>query len=234
MNTLAQKAFLLTSIALGALAIVPSVRASEMNQRTVLTFHEPVEIPGQILPAGTYVFKLANSPSSRQIVQVFNKEENKVFGTFLTIPDYRLKPSDETVIRFEERAAASPQAIKAWFYPGRSYGHEFVYPKKEAVELAKANDTPVPAMPAELEPMTTSHTLVLTMPQVHTMLVAPLKAEEPTGEEVELATEFAGAPAGELPEQLPATGTALPLIGLMGLMSLATGATLQLVARRGK
>ena len=76
----------------GALALMPGARADERNQKTVFTFNAPIEIPGQVLPAGTYVFKLADSSSNRHIVQIFNKEENRVFGTILAIPDYRLRP----------------------------------------------------------------------------------------------------------------------------------------------
>src|SRR5579864_3801663 len=101
------------------------MHASEMNQKTVFTFSNPVEMPGTVLPAGTYVFKLMDSPSDRHIVQVFNKDESQIFGTFLAIPDYRLKPSSDTALSFEERAAGAPEAIKEWFYPGRNYGHEF-------------------------------------------------------------------------------------------------------------
>jgi hypothetical protein len=139
---------------LGALALTPAVRAQghvSWSQRTVFTFSGPVEIPGQVLPAGTYVFKLANSSSNRNIVQVFNKDENHLFGMFLAVPDYRLHKSDKTIVRFEERPAGSPPAIKAWFNPRRNEGHEFVYPKTRAIELAKANHTPVPAMPTELK-----------------------------------------------------------------------------------
>src|SRR6204780_2093435 len=115
------------SIGLGVLALLPGAKADEWSQRTVFTFSGPVEIPGQILPAGTYVFKLANSTSNRHIVQVFNKDENRIFGTFLAIPDYRLRTSDNTIIKFHERAAGSPQAVRGWFFPGKNYGHEFVY-----------------------------------------------------------------------------------------------------------
>ena len=74
------------------LCALTSIQASEMNQTTVFTFSNPVALPGTVLPAGTYVFKLLNSSSDRNIVQVFNKEENQFFGTFLAIPDYRLNP----------------------------------------------------------------------------------------------------------------------------------------------
>src|SRR5271168_2856781 len=129
MSKLQTKMMLL--VGLGVLALSPGARADEWNQKTVITFSGPVEIPGQVLPAGTYVFKLANSNASRNIVQVFNQDENHVFSTFLAIPDYRMRPSDKTIVTFAERPAGQPEAIKGWFYPGRTSGHEFVYPKAE-------------------------------------------------------------------------------------------------------
>ncbi len=206
-------------IGLGVLALLPGARADQWNQKTVVTFHAPIEIPGQILPAGTYVFKLADSHSSRHIVQIFNKDENHLFSTILAIPDYRRRPSEKTIIRFEERAAGAPQAIKAWFYPGRNYGHEFVYPKTEAVALAKANNTPVLTTPAELPPI----------PQVTALIMVPLMLERPSGEEVELSE--ASAPREELPETLPKTASPLPLMGLIGLLSLGTAAVMRFAAR---
>ncbi len=224
MSRLQTKMVLLTGLA--AMALLPGARADEWTQRTVVTFSGPVEMPGQILPAGTYVFKLASSQSNRHIVQVFNKKEDHIFGTFLAIPNYRQRPSDKTIIRFEERAAGSPQAIKAWFYPHKNYGHEFVYPKTEALELAKANNTPVPSMPAEPTPNTTKPTAAMSAPAIAALIVIPLKSEKPSGEEVELAQ--ASAPGPELPETLPKTASTVPLIGLMGLLSVAAAITLRL------
>ncbi len=232
MTKLQMKAILF--IGLGALALLPGARASERDQKTVLTFSGPVEIPGQVLPAGTYVFKLLDSGSNRHIVQVFSKDEKRVFSTFFAIPDYRQRPSDKTIIRFEERAAGMPQAIKGWFYPGRIDGHEFVYPKREAIALAQANNTPVPAMPEELAPNTMQPIITMHEHTFVAMLIAPLKAEEPNGEEVELAQAFAPSKPAELPEQLPATATLLPLIGLIGLLSLGTAAGMRLAATRAK
>ncbi len=230
MSKLQAKVMLL--VGLGAMAVLPGARADEWNQKTVITFSGPVEIPGQVLPAGTYVFKLANSSSNRHIVQVFNKDQNRIFGTFLAIPDYRLHPSDKTIIRFEERSGGSPQALKAWFYPGKHYGHEFVYPKTEALALAQANNTPVPSMPSELAPELTIPGTTLKGPEVVALNTAPLMAEEPTGQEVELAEAFALSP--ELPAELPATATSLPLVGLIGLLSLGTAAGLRLAAAKTK
>ena len=107
-----------------------------------------------------------------------------MFGTFLAIPDYRLKPSDKSIIKFHERPAGSPDAVKTWFYPGSNYGHQFVYPKSEALALAEANNAPVPAM---LTPETTKPSIRMNGPDVHALLIAPLKAEKPGGQEAELA-----------------------------------------------
>jgi hypothetical protein len=232
MSKLQTKLMLLAG--LGALALLPRAKAGEWDQKTVFTFSGPVEIPGQVLPAGTYVFKLHNSASNRHIVQVFNQREDHIFGTFLAIPDYRLEPSSEPIINFHERAAGSPVAVKGWFYPGRNYGHEFVYPKAKAIELAAANDTPVPAMPAELTADTTMPDIKMNGPEIVAFDMAVLTAEKPNGQEVDLTDVFAiddahaAAPATSLPETLPTTASELPLAGLIGLLSLGAAITLRL------
>jgi len=97
--------------ALGVLfGMVVRAKADTWDQRTTFTFSGPVEIPGQVLDGGTYVFKLADSGSDRNIVQVFNKNENRLYGTFLTVPDYRLKPAGKTIITFDERPSGSSEA----------------------------------------------------------------------------------------------------------------------------
>ena len=197
---------------------LPEAKADEWNQKTVFTFSGPVEIPGQVLSPGTYVFKLMDSQSDRNIVQVFNKSEKHLYGTFLTISDYRLKPRGKTIITFEERAAGSPEAVKAWFYPGDNYGHQFVYPKLKAVELAKANNQPVASMPTELASNTTMPATTMQEPHVVAMKQAPLMAQSPT-EEVTV-TEVFPLVSTELAPELPKTASSLPLVSLAGLMAL--------------
>jgi hypothetical protein len=219
-----RKEILIGVVMLGA--IMQVARADEWDQKTVITFSAPVEIPGQVLPPGTYVFRLADSSSDRNIVQVFNKAESHLYGTFLAIPDYRLKPADKPIITFSERPAGTPEAVKAWFYPGQNYGHDFVYPKPKAVALAKANQTPVPSMPAELEPNTAMPAQTMQEPHVIAMQTAPLKAQKPTEDEVELAEVFTieEVPVIDSPApELPATASDLPLIGVAGLLCLAAG-----------
>ena len=143
-------------IALMSSLLAPSARADDWNRKTAVTFSNPVEIPGVhlagwgVLPAGTYVFKMLDSQSDRHIVQIFNKDETTIYATILAIPNYRLKATDKMVITFSERPAGEPEALRAWFYPGKNWGEEFVYPKTKAVALAKAANAPVLFTPAEI------------------------------------------------------------------------------------
>jgi hypothetical protein len=210
-------------LSLVALALLPSAKADDWDRKTTVTFNAPVEVPGvgaQTLPAGTYVFKIFDSSSDRHIVQIFNQAEDHVFTTILAIPNYRLRATDKTVMTFRERAEGQPEAIRAWFYPGREWGEEFVYPKSRAVELAKIINEPVLATPVELA----------TLP-IEALKTAPVVAVKPTGEEVqvaevvELPPEVAAAkPVEAAPaETLPQTASPLPLVGLIGLLSLGAG-----------
>jgi hypothetical protein len=218
----------------------PLAKADESDQKTVFAFSAPVEIPGQVLEPWTYVFKLADSMSDRNIVEVFNKDETHLYGIFLAIPDYRMKPADKPIITFEERATGSPEAVKAWFYPGRNYGHDFVYPKAKAMELAKANNQPVPSMPNELAANTTKPTKSLTEQHVTAMKQAPLTAQKPSKGEVQVAEAFpppakpAAPSRAPAPNQLPKTASSFPLIGLAGLGLLLAGASLRVLDCRMK
>jgi len=229
MNRTQAKVILLAGLGfLGGM--IQRANADEWNQRTVFTFSGPVEIPGQVLAAGTYVFKLMDSQSDRDIVQVFSGDEKHLYGTFLAIPDYRLEPAGRTIITFEERPAGSPEAVKAWFYPGENYGHDFVYPKPKAIALAKANSTPVASMPAELTANTVTPAASLEEPHVMAMKTAVVNAQKPTEEEVTVAEVFLVAQPlaaqGQVPARLPQTASNLPLIGFAGLLSLGAAALL--------
>ena len=224
-------------VALMSTILTPGVaRADEWNRKTTITFSGPVEIPGVhlsgwgILPAGTYVFKILDSQSDRHIVQIFNQEQTKVYATVLAIPNYRLKVTDNTVKTFSERPSGQPEALRAWFYPGRNWGEEFVYPKSRAIELAKAANTPVLFTPAEIPVEVATPIKSADEPVVVELKRAPIMAMKPTGEEVQLAEVVTAPPAEELvaavPEraaaeqELPPTASTLPLMGLLGLLAL--------------
>jgi hypothetical protein len=211
--------------------VVSSARADNWNRKTVITFSAPIEVPGvgqHNLPAGTYVFKILDSQSDRHIVQIFNKDETQVLTTILAIPNYRLKTTDKTVITFRERPAGEPEALRAWFYPGHEWGEEFVYAKPRAIELAKEANTPVLATRLELA----------TAP-IEALKTAPVEAVAPTGEPVELAQVVEPPPAAaNQPDTvadnqlLPKSASPLPLIALIGLLTIAAGFGLSAFSKR--
>jgi len=216
-------------VALMGAALTSSARADDWNRKTVFTFTGPVEIPAVhlkgfgVLPAGTYVFKIVDSQSDRHIVQIFSADEKTVYATILAIPNYRLKVTGKTVITFRERPAGEPQALRAWFYPGRNWGEEFVYSKAVAIEIAKSNNTAVLYTPAEIPQEVSEPIKTVDEPVVAQLEQAPVAAIQPTGEQVEVAQVVTPPPAEELVASaaLPATASNLPLIGLFGLMALS-------------
>ncbi len=219
--------------ALGALG-APPAEAAPWDRKTVFTFSGPVEIPGVhlagwgILPAGTYVFKILDSQSDRHIVQIFNKDETQIYATILAIPNFRLKATDKTVMTFRERPAGQPEALRAWFYPGRQWGEEFVYPKAKALEIAKATNMPVLFTPAELPMEVTEPVKTADAPVVVELRRAPIMAITPAGEEVQLAQVVTPPPAAEEapmvaqlePATLPATASGLWMWALIGFVAL--------------
>jgi hypothetical protein len=209
--------------------MVPHARADEWDQKTIFTFREPVEIPGQVLTAGTYVFKLADSPSNRNIVQVFDKNEVHLYGTFFAIPDYRPHTPERPIITFDERPSGSPEAVRAWYYPGNNYGHEFVYPKLKTIELSREdNQPPAPSEPAAEPAKSTEE------PQV---VEAPAPVQQQAEENVQIveffSAKFVDQPEPELPSTLPTTASSLPLIAVLGFVSLA-GAMILRYARTAR
>jgi hypothetical protein len=144
MNT--RKAFITLGLVLASLVMLPVAHADEWDQASKLTFSQSVQIPGRVLPVGTYWFVLADSVGNRNIVQVFNSDRSTLYATILTIDSERLQPTDSTTITFAERESMPTNAIVTWFYPGRNSGHEFVYSRSEEQELARAKQQTVVAM----------------------------------------------------------------------------------------
>jgi len=201
------------AVSLLVATVVTGARAdTTFNKRTVVTFTQPVEIPGQVLPSGTYTIEVYESFGNRHIVRFYNADRTKLIATVLAIPNTRIKPEGDNVMTFAERPGNAPNALKAWFYPGDNFGQEFVYPKTRAVQLAQVTQENVPAV--ESEPAT-----------VEELQSEPIVAETPQQTEVAIAEVIpTPAPATErlLPAPaLPKTAGPVPLIALLGLLSVS-------------
>ena len=129
------------------MAFLPVARADESNQQTKLTFSQPVEIPGQVLPAGTYWFVLLDDHSTRNVVQVFSADWKTLYATVMTASSERPEPADGTTLKLADRETSGNKALVSWFYPGETIGHEFLYPRQEEKELARDQQQTIVAAP---------------------------------------------------------------------------------------
>ena len=207
----------------------PGIQAqsNDYKKKTIVTFTQPVEIPGMILPAGTYTIQLVDSDSDRHIVRFFNADQTKVVATVLAIPNLRLKTTNKPVMTFSERPINSPEALKAWFYSGDSFGQEFVYPKSRAVQLAQVVKEPILALP-----VVTSDVAVLKTAPI--IAITPEQKELPVTEVVQIPVEPVLVADNRTPEpsakRLPKTASMLPLVTLLGMGALGFAFVLKRIA----
>lgn len=113
-----------------------AAHADESDEATTITFSQPIQIPGQVLPAGSYLFKLA-SDTDLNLVQIFSADRNVLYATLQTVPTDRSEPTGETVVKLAEQGNGQPDVLVNWFYPSRETGNEFIYPKNTEKELAQ-------------------------------------------------------------------------------------------------
>jgi hypothetical protein len=228
---------------IGLAAFAPNVaRADEWNKKTIMTINEPIQVPGKVLPPGKYVMRLLDSPSNRHIVQIYNGDETHLQATVLAIPNYRLQPTGDTRFTFWETPAGQPKALRSWFYPGDNFGQEFAYPKETAVAIAQTNNASVPTTYAQTEQeLTTARVGSVDKAGTEMQLDQQTYAQNTPAPQTEVAQNTPApatpapaspAPMTAAPQALPRTGSELPLIGLMGLLSLGAAATVRAYAKR--
>lgn len=219
---------LATLFCFAALVWMIPARADQWDKKTIVTFSRSIELPGIVLPAGTYVFKLLDTPGNRHVVQVFSKDEMHLFTTVLAIPNHRLTPTSDSVMRFNEAKKNNPEAMRAWFYPADNFGQEFVYPRKRAGELAASAQIPV--LTAEVKPAETPEELV----QEPVVEVTPENKEIPipVTQAPVVAQATPAQVAAPAPAELPKTASPLPLLALVGAGSLFLAVGLRKLARR--
>ena len=218
-----------------AVALSPAVHAqdsAEARRLTILTFSQPVQLPGMTLPAGKYRFEMADINNAAHTVRVLSEDGKTVIGTFHTIPStqpQRDLRNQDSLVMFSERPAGQPQAAREWYYPGRSIGEEFVYPRAQALTIAKANNTSVAvedagkisrveaneAAPAPAEPSARQSAANQPAPAPAPAPARPNASVGTSGQ----APAATPAPAPARPRTLPRTASQFYLIALMSALS---------------
>ncbi len=113
-----------------------AANADESLQQTEITFSQPISIPGQTLPAGTYLFKQANV-DDLNLIQIFSSDRIHLYATLQTIPTEANQIPDDTTVTLAEQGAGKPDLLLKWFYPGEQTGHEFVYSNQVESQIAQ-------------------------------------------------------------------------------------------------
>jgi hypothetical protein len=131
-------------------AMASGADASTFDKRTYFTFSQSVALPGVTLPAGTYMFRLADPTTTRRVIQVSDKEGTQSYALLLTMPAYRTEAAKDSEVRFLETPVGAPRAIDAWWYVGDSTGYAFMYSKQQLAALnAAGQPEPVAAVSDE-------------------------------------------------------------------------------------
>lgn len=133
----------LLTLALLTLSIGSRAEAQPADYRTYFTFSAPVTLPGMTLPAGKYIFRLADPDGSRKVINVMSGDGRRSLAMLHTIPNQASRTPKDAEIRFMETNAQVPPPVKTWWYAGKAIGYEFIYPRRQALELAKSTKEPV-------------------------------------------------------------------------------------------
>lgn len=226
---------LLLSAMVFSLFLCSQTRASEWDKDTRVTFTGAIQVPGTVLDAGTYRFRLADNISNRNIVQIFNGDGTRLIETVFAVPNWQLQPSGETVLLYAERRSGQPPAVEAWFYPGDNFGQQFVYPKSQAAELSQLNHTNVPSSEAEESGSTPPSNVEPAQPAATPEASVETQAPSAQPEANEFAevqpTPEPQAQSNSTPSTLPQTASQVPLMGLAGLFFLGAASLLGVVIR---
>ena len=112
--------------------------ADERNESTKITFSAPVQIPGRLLPAGTYIFQQADPDRDPKLIQIFSEDRSVVYATLETASAEHTKLTANTEMTLAEPGSGNPAMLVTWFYPGSLTGHEFLYTQQQEQEIAEA------------------------------------------------------------------------------------------------
>jgi hypothetical protein len=210
--------------------------AFTFDKRTYFTFSQSVALPGVTLPAGTYMFRLADPDTSRRVIQVSDKEGTQSYALLLTIPAHRLDAAKDSEIRFLETPVGAPRAVDAWWYVGDSTGYQFMYSKQQLADLNRVSQPdPVAAISESAESSIRAEGEPVVVPPLEDPVISPdvVNGEgvPPESDEVELqaqaqppAQPIENEPvAAPVRDELPQTASPLGLLLLTGLTAGGVG-----------
>ena len=239
----------------------PSIVADENDKKTIVSFNQPTEVPGIVLQPGTYVIKLLDSQSNRHIAEIMNERMDHLYTLTFTAAAERTERTGKPVLTFYEGTNGQPQAIKKWFWPGEVTGIEFLYPKAQAARIAAATNQKVAegglptvaesgqslipdsakgltlqsqdeAKPAAAPFTASAAEPKATPPPVVIAQNTPPPSQTPRAADTSQSNSPAvSSDANSSDTTLPQTASYLPLIGMIGVISLSLAILIASVRR---
>jgi hypothetical protein len=229
-------------LGVAAVLVAAVAHAQPSDKRTLFTFSRPITLPGVTLPAGKYVFRLADDQTSRKVIQVTSSDGTKPYAMLLTVSDERRDPPKDAEVSFMETAGRTPSAVRAWWYPGERTGYEFIYPRAQARQLAQSTGTSVLTTKADTTKAEETRTGDLTRidssgrdqdaaaaadnasSQRESGSVAQNVPQRTPPQSAQAAPSASPSPVPNPPpvarNTLPQTASQLSLVGLIGMLSL--------------
>lgn len=230
------------------LGISGTAHAQTDDYRTYFTFSAPVTLPGVTLPAGRYLFRLADPTTGRKVISVLSADGKTPLAMLHTIPNQLTRAPQNAEVRFMETPANMPPAIKTWWYPGKSIGYEFIYPRQQALQLAKVTPEPVLTTStettdfekAELARISAAGAVPVTVVEAPPPVAPSGRAQQ--GEVVAAGGSSAPSSVTQAPQaderarisartELPQTASLVPAAALFGLLAILAGVGLSLWRR---
>jgi len=237
-------------LGVAAVLVAAVVHAQPSDKRTFFTFSRPITLPGVTLPPGKYIFRLADDQTSRKVIQVVSSDGTKPYAMLLTIPNERRDPAKDAEVSFLETASRTPSAVRAWWYPGERTGYEFIYPRAQARQLAQSTGASVLTTKSDTTKTEEARTGELTRIDASGR-DRDASAADSASSAKETGTVAQDAPQRTPPQaappsapsfsqnpvpnpapvarnRLPQTASQLPLVGLIGLLSLVGFSSMRL------
>jgi len=237
-----------------------SIVADEHDKKTIVNFTQPTEVPGIVLQPGTYVIKLLDSQSNRHIAEIMNERMDHLYTLTFTAAAERIERTGKPVLTFYEGSNGQPQAIKKWFWPGEVTGIEFLYPKAQATRIAAATNEKVaegglPSVAESGQSLIPDSSTALTLqsqdqskpagatftanaaePKATPPVVIAQNTPPPSQTPGAADTSQSNSPAASSDVKssdttLPQTASYLPLIGMIGVVSLSLAILIASVRR---
>ena len=209
----------------------PAVRADDPAQQATVTIQSPEQVPGSVLPAGTYMFKKTGAQSGWVIVQIYSKDGSALVTTILAYPNTKVASNGQNFVVYPANGSGTIPAMEGIVFTGDSTVEQFAYPKAAADQIGAANHIRIPTTG-------TDDAYPSSLPDAASSWSAPVTSGSDSDSAMTAQDTPNSAPnnapndAMMRQEELPQTASPLPMVALIGLFSVA-GIVILRKMRRG-